>query len=72
MAIGLEKGNKKWDLGAFLQLEKGNKNVFKNLALYITSILHIHVHVEYPFLDYEKYTISSLLTAVMCCLNCNS
>lgn len=40
MAIGLEKGNKKWDLGAFLQLEKGNKNVFKNLVLYITSITH--------------------------------
>ena len=40
MAIGLEKGNKKWDLGAFLQLEKGNKNIFKNFALYTTSITY--------------------------------
>lgn len=57
MAIGLEKGNKKWDLGAFLQLEKGNKNIFLNFALYTTSITYTcpcRISMFRLCLDYEK------------------
>jgi len=38
-------------------LEKGNKNIFKNFMHCILHQLHIHVHVEYLCLDYEKYSI---------------